>query len=345
MTNINFITTGGTIGSVLTPGSVSIDMSERRIACEIEKAKTKLGCSVSVKSVFNKNSEDLCPSDWVHILNAIYKANEDDSGGIIVTHGTDTMVYSVFAAVIFSNLWKKKVCFTGSYIAPDVPYSDAPLNLLAALEFCISSHPASGVYVAFRSNKFNSEAKIIHGAHLKSMDFDSLYFDSAYNQEVASYNPKSGLSNNISLSSVDCPHLGSKRLPSISNIVDASKEVAYISIYPGIDKDTLESIAKRKRILILKLYHSGTAPTTTEYSDILDFASSSLHNTMIFAGTFPKDNILVPYDSTIKLIESNFTIYSDLQTEFLYTFSVLGLSLGMSPTDIAIRLSRHRLSL
>ena len=168
MKKIIVIATGGTIGSILQHNSISIDQTEGIPPDQ----RVKLGSEyfVEVVTPINKNSEAISPDDWSQLLHALVAANDSDAVGVIVTHGTDTMEYSVAAALAYGNYWKKPICFTGSYYAPDDPSSDAHLNLMAALEFVASPSSPSGVHVAFRSNRVNQRARIIHGSFLRADD-------------------------------------------------------------------------------------------------------------------------------------------------------------------------------
>lgn len=334
------ITTGGTIGSILQTDSVSVDITEKRISHEIDRAKNRLGYTVEVMSPINKNSEALYPADWGKILTCINEANNSDADGIVITHGTDTMAYSVAAAISYNEHWNKKICFTGAYYSPDHPSSDTSLSLLAALEFAASQHPANGIYIAFRSNIYNSEARIIHGADVKPMVFDDQFFESAYGDVVSTFSPKEGMSEEISLNSNKSPSLGSSLIPAEKDIVNAQHEIACISLYPGIDKQFLESSAKGRKVLVIQMYHSGTGPADCDNSDLVEFIRSTSKDTIILMGTFPKKYINVPYDSTKEIKKAGAFIYSDLQQHFLYVFALLALSTGISPRDITNKLAR-----
>jgi len=276
-------------------------------------------------------------------LYAIKDANDDkESTGIVITHGTDTLAYSVSAALAFRNQWNKKVCFTGSYYAPNHPLSDTSISLLSSLEFASSPHPVSGVFVAFRSNQFNSEAKIIHGANLKPMGFDDLFFESAYDENVSTFNPKHGLSDDISLTTVNTPCLDAEQLPEIKDIQMASPKVGLITLYPGIDREMLDAAAKGRDILIIQAYHCGTGPSNID-SDLLDFIRDISLDTKVLIGTFPKKYIDVPYESSLKLKIAGAHIYADLQTHFLYVFSILALSLSIPSSEIVTKLNEHEI--
>lgn len=333
------ITTGGTIGSILQSDTISVDVTEQRISHEIAQAKKRLGYSVEVMSPMNKNSEAITPSDWIEVLNCLVEANEGDADGIVVTHGTDTMAYSVAAAISYNHLWKKKICFTGSYYSPDHPSSDTSLSLLSSLEFAASNHPANGIYVVFRSNRYNSEARIMHGADVKPMIFDDLYFEAAYNNIVSTFSPKTGLSEEISLTSFKSPTLGVDEITSKEGIIKAQSDIACISLYPGIDNNILNSVALGRKIIVISMYHSGTGPSGNEYSDLIEFIKSASPQTNILMATFPRKHIDVPYDSTKDIKKSGAYVYADLQPHFIYVFSLLALSAGLSPSEIISRLS------
>lgn len=339
MKKIIVITTGGTIGSILQSDSISVDTTEIRISQEIERAKMRLGYTIKVMSPINKNSESFSPTDWKKILNCLDEANQSDADGVVVTHGTDTMAYSVAAAICYSNIWSKKICFTGAYYPPDDPSSDTSLILLSALEFAASHHPANGIYVSFRSNQFNSEARIIHGEDLKPMNYDDQYIESAYGEIVSTFSPNKGISKNISHNTSSSPNLGSSKIPSELAISEAIEKIACISIYPGINKKVLEDICSNRKVLIVHMYHSGTAPADPSYMELVNFIKQKNEKTIILMGTFPRKHIKLPYNSTKEIRKAGAHIYADLQPYFLYVFSLLSLSVGLPNKEIIKKLS------
>lgn len=90
---------------------------------------------VMKQDLFQLDSANAQPHYWIEIARAIKKADEEigDLDGIVVLHGTDTMVYSASAASFFIQEFGRPIVFTGSQIAASVPWSDGPRNLLDAL--------------------------------------------------------------------------------------------------------------------------------------------------------------------------------------------------------------------
>ncbi len=348
MRKISVITTGGTIGSYLAKDLVWLDSAELQISNEINKVKEKLGCEIVTDSALNKHSEDIFPSDWAKILSSIKAANDSDSDGVIVTHGTDSLSFTVAAALCFRNMWTKKICFTGAYYAPNHPNSDAQLNLAASLEFVLNSNSSykNGVFVAFRADGENKQARIIRGESLKPMNYDDEYFKSAYNEKVADYllgNDASGtsivFSENVCESKNPC--LDSDKLPQADSIKLACSKVAMITLYPGIDKKFLAAAIAGREILIIQAYHCGTGPVFD--SDLLSFIQESSSSVKILFGTFPQKYLKVPYESTEKLKNAGTFIYADVQAYFLYVFAVLGLSVGLTPDKLIDKLSPYQI--
>ncbi|MDX1490237.1 MAG: asparaginase domain-containing protein [Pseudohongiellaceae bacterium] len=337
------ITTGGTIGSILNADSVSVDSSESRIAMEIEAAKSQLGLKVEVRSAINKNSESLTPKDWLDILSSIEHACSSGADGIVVTHGTDTMAYTVAAAYALRHIWSNKVCFTGAFYSPELPSSDTSLSLLSALEFVASSQSDNGVYLAFRQNASNKEAIILNGFNVKPMSFDETSFSSTYQDYITTYSVESGLSKEFKPVSTGYPQINTTTLPRKQEVMDAQSKVSCISLYPGIDLGVLEAVTANREVVVVQLYHSGTGPCGTDYCELIEHLKKHAESTSFLMGAFPSQHISTPYSSSKAIVDAGGIIYRDVQPHFLYVFTLLCLALGHSQADIRKQLSNWEL--
>ncbi|NHI83042.1 MAG: asparaginase [Candidatus Thorarchaeota archaeon] len=129
------ITTGGTISSVydatthaLRPG-LSVD-------AVLEGLPKQMGqIEVVRRELFQMDSANAQPHHWQDIASAIKDVNDEipEIQGIVITHGTDTMVYSAAAVSFMVQSFGKPIVFTGAQIPATVPWSDGPRNLLDAL--------------------------------------------------------------------------------------------------------------------------------------------------------------------------------------------------------------------
>ncbi len=129
------MTTGGTIGSIYDPTVDSL-----RPGLSVEKLLQSLppglkSVRVVTREIFEVDSANAQPHHWQEIASAIQQVHNEmpDLDGIVVTHGTDTMVYSASAVSFMVRDFGKPVVFTGAQIPLHVPWSDGPRNLLDAI--------------------------------------------------------------------------------------------------------------------------------------------------------------------------------------------------------------------
>jgi glutamyl-tRNA(Gln) amidotransferase subunit D len=135
------IATGGTIGSITDESTHSL-----RPGLKVEQLLSSLPGVTEVEIVqrdlFQMDSANLQPHHWQEIASAIKEVNDEipDLAGIVITHGTDTMVYSASAISFMIQDFGKPIVFTGSQIAASVPWSDGPRNLLDAIRVAASAN-------------------------------------------------------------------------------------------------------------------------------------------------------------------------------------------------------------
>ena len=167
MKKITLLATGGTIACVpgadgLAPGVTAAQLLAR--TPQLNRLAEMTG-----RDVFSLDSSNIQPEEWRVLARAARDAlNESD--GVVVTHGTDTLAYSAAALSFMLRAPKAPVVLTGSQLPLEHPLSDAPSNLVEAVETARTAPP--GVYVVFNH-------KIIRGTRavkLRTTSFDA--FDS-----------------------------------------------------------------------------------------------------------------------------------------------------------------------
>jgi|WetSurMetagenome_2_1015567.scaffolds.fasta_scaffold16317_4 L-asparaginase/Glu-tRNA(Gln) amidotransferase subunit D len=335
---IAVVTTGGTIASVISGSSLTIDPTSNSLREEILQVCKRCDAAVEVYPILNKHSEDLHPSDWHVIAEKIRELINSGVTKILVTHGTDSLAYTANALAIFFDQNNVKICLTGSFLPLDAKNSDAPLNLIAALHALTREDFSSGVYVAFRASKTNKKAVIIHAFDLKPMDFDQPAFQSVYERCVATYNntTKDFIVDKDAIAELEPLR---ERYPSLqynkaldSNIANAAKKVVCLAAYPGMNLNVIDK--NKVSCIILSLYHSGTAPSLDDSGGILDFMNNNDDNIPILCSAWPSRYLEHPYTSTEKLIKAGVYIYNDIHPHFMYTFVVLGLSQLLSLDEV-----------
>lgn len=128
--------TGGTIGMGLplpprSPTALKPDHQFiKRLRTEVPELWQIAG--IHVRPVANKDSSQLTPNDWAQLFKMI-QSNEDQYDGFVVTHGTDTMVYSATALSYLLPFPCKPVVFTGSQRPLGELRTDARRNLINAV--------------------------------------------------------------------------------------------------------------------------------------------------------------------------------------------------------------------
>ncbi|MBS1984010.1 MAG: asparaginase [Bdellovibrionales bacterium] len=123
--------TGGTLGMTLagTPDDEeSFTRALKQYAPRIfETADVKL------EILLNKDSSNICPRDWVLLSQSIHK-RMNDWDGFVVTHGTDTLAFTASVLSFILAHAPKPIILTGSQRPLADPNSDAPRNIINAVE-------------------------------------------------------------------------------------------------------------------------------------------------------------------------------------------------------------------
>jgi L-asparaginase len=132
---ICIIATGGTIASIEDPVSDSLRPSLRVEDLIETLPKSMSNIDVIKKDLFLIDSANMQPHHWQEISQSIQEVNDEhpELSGFVLTHGTDTMVYSASAVSLMVQDLGKPIAFTGSQIPSSVPWSDGSRNMLDAI--------------------------------------------------------------------------------------------------------------------------------------------------------------------------------------------------------------------
>lgn len=159
---IALLATGGTIACRHTPDGLTPALSAAQLIEHVPHTE----CEIVCRDVFSMDSSNIQPEEWSQLAVAVDEAMQD-SDGVVITHGTDTMGYTAAALSYMLLGQKKPVILTGSQLPLGAPLSDAEINLSCALE--AAQQGAAGTYVCFNR-------KLIHGVRAvktRTMSFDA----------------------------------------------------------------------------------------------------------------------------------------------------------------------------
>ncbi len=145
--NISILSTGGTIASKIDyrTGAVTSQFEAQDILRAIPELEDIANYNCRV--IYSILSENMRPSYWVELARAVYEEIKNGAEGIIITHGTDTMMYTA-AALSFMIETPVPIVLVGSQRSADRPSSDNAMNAVCAAvvatsdiaEVCVVMH-------------------------------------------------------------------------------------------------------------------------------------------------------------------------------------------------------------
>ena len=145
MRHILLITTGGTIACRDSGHGLAPALSSEDLLAAVP-AVTRV-CKVTTLSLFNLDSTDMTPKEWIAVAAAIREAY-DRFDGFVITHGTDTLAYAAATLSCLLRHSEKPIVLTGAQLPMGVPGSDAAENLTGAFAWALS-RGARGVRIVF----------------------------------------------------------------------------------------------------------------------------------------------------------------------------------------------------
>lgn len=234
--NINVILTGGTIGTIVEKQDALLDNSLIH-----ERLLNNSKHNFTVHNPYNIHSEDLMPGHWELLYNEIKNIN--DSEGIIVLHGTDTLVYTAaFLSLAFGKS-SIPIILVSSHSPLDSSTSNAQDNFdmaIAAIE-----NNVKGVFVSYRNNL---EPNTLYLGN-KLLDF--LPFSS--NKLIATQEPYAQMLDGNFVLCGD--HFFETNLPKICFPVN---KITYIPAVPFTDYSFYLNSSVQPDYYFVELYHSTT---------------------------------------------------------------------------------------
>ncbi|ABP95875.1 MULTISPECIES: Glu-tRNA(Gln) amidotransferase subunit GatD [Metallosphaera] len=130
---VKIISTGGTIVSKVEyeTGAVRPALSTEEIIRFVPEIQEIT--SISAEILFSILSENMKPEFWVKIAEAVKRAFDEGSEGVVVAHGTDTMSYTAAALAFSIQRLPGPVVLVGSQRSSDRPSSDSGINLVSSV--------------------------------------------------------------------------------------------------------------------------------------------------------------------------------------------------------------------
>jgi L-asparaginase len=144
MHNILLLTTGGTISAKTGRFGLEPQTASNNILEYLKELPEDF--TVSSREVLNLDSSNIQAEEWQKIARTV-AAELPRYGGIVITHGTDTMAYTASMLSFMLQNLDKSVILTGSQMPINNPLTDARNNLYTAFSAVGANIP--GVNIAF----------------------------------------------------------------------------------------------------------------------------------------------------------------------------------------------------
>lgn len=306
--SICVIFTGGTIGSSGEGENIALYQGSRKLL--IDKYRELAGDEINfdVLTPINILSENVQPDDLLKLYECVKGVDVSRYDGIIITHGTDTLCFTVN---LFSQLFCRclvPVVFVSALYPLDDARSNGLKNFAGAVDF-IEKAKAGGVYCAFANDGEN--CKIHLGSRLVYPDEINGFYHSALGAHFAEISDGEVLYNSSPL------------LPTVDEIKKSKAQPVEFALCDKVMLITMRSLLNfavydfskvKPQAVIIELSHSGTVCTEGDVLNFKNFAryceacgvSVVLGPVMSRAGVYSSmsdlpRNVMVSYDTTIEM--------------------------------------------
>ena len=294
MANILVVFTGGTIGSSLNSKG-NIEPANQKLLLSKYFEETGKNHNFEILEPFTILSENMTVPYWNLLFDAVNSIDESKYDGIIITHGSDTISYTV---AMGSYLLRHKACpvvFIASNYILDDPRSNGLINFKSAVDLITDGKIKRGIFVCYK----DAENAVYLGTRLCEADsfadefhsFNKLSFGKIENGEFV-FNE---CTTNPTLEDINTPK---EKLP----VKELKNQVAMIKAYPSLDYDRFD-ITGLKAILNVG-YHSATLCTVGEGTSFFRFAKRCKEqNVDLYISSFKSEDgkIYESLDETVKL--------------------------------------------
>lgn len=261
------IFTGGTIGSDVTDGNVALSAGSKKALITLYRARRGDDIAFDELSPVNILSENVQPADLSKLYECVRAADSSLYDGIIITHGTDTLCFTVnwFSQVFCA--YPLPIVFVSALYPLTDGRSNGVSNFCGAVDF-IEKSGLRGVYCAFANEwencKIHLGSRLTYPAEIMGNYYSVLnaHLAEIVNGETV-YNPSPYLPTPEQI----------KNNPAKNCNPALSDGVMLITMRSLLDFEVYDFTKVKPKAVILELSHSGTICTEGKSLNFLNFAA------------------------------------------------------------------------
>lgn len=260
--HVLLIYTGGTIGMVENPQTGSLEAFDfdhlNNHLPELQRFKFQVDHIVFDPPI---DSSEITPEHWKRMVYMI-EENYDKYDGFVILHGTDTMAYTASALSFMIENLSKPIVLTGAQLPIGKLRTDAKENLITALEIAADKDAQGNAIVPEVCIFFQND--LLRGNRATKVNADNFNAFKSYNCPNLG---KSGIQIIYDRKVILQPNFDKK----VRFHYRLDPRIATLKLFPGIDRQTVETILTLKNVkaIILETYGSGNAPLLPWFLDLI----------------------------------------------------------------------------
>lgn len=324
---ISIMGTGGTIASYVDyrTGGVHPATSPQELAFSFPEIFSY--CNVKARVIFQKFSENIHPKDW-QILAREVAEELNDVGGVVISHGTDTMGYTSAALSFMLKKLNGPVVLVGAQRSSDRPSSDAAKNLLAGIKVALSDIGEVVVVMHGSSSSFEP-CEILRGTKVRKMH-------SSRRDAFQSINV-----NPIGIVDEEVIFKEKYRKKGEETVIDTkiNEKVALLYSYPGLDGEAIERMCDGKDGLVIAGTGLGHIPQKC-ISTIKKLIDGGMHVVMTTQCFWGRVNMNV-YSTGRDLIKAGVIPGEDMLPETAYVKLMWVLGHTSDKNDVSLLMKKN----
>lgn len=262
-TNILVIYTGGTIGMVQDPKTMTLKPLTFDILYKYLPVLENFNCRIDFYTFEPLlDSSNMNPAFWVHLAEVIEEKYEEYDG-FVVLHGSDTMAYTASALSFMLENLNKPVIFTGSQLPIGMVRTDGRENFINSIEIAATREYDTPVV---------PEVAIC---------FENKLYRANRTSKLNAENFKAFVSGNYPLLAEVGVHIryyreniGKPNFKKLQVMKTLDENIAILKLFPGITPNAVDAILHTEglKAVILETFGAGNAPTVPWFLDRLEAA-------------------------------------------------------------------------